>query len=200
MNVNPFSYLIEKLKSKVSKSGDTMSGNLTVDRRNGTAGTEGYSGIILGNNVPYTQNENSTGYARFFTKNGYSIDVYAKHAPSNNQEIILPESDGTLALKSDIDIKGQSVTFSPYISDAGYIKTWKMGKMYFISFNAPINPCSADTVLISGYPNTIQRFYGLLGADDGTNIRIELKNGELVTNNAVTAWKWYAGNIFFYES
>ena len=102
MNVNPFSYLIEKLKGFVSKSGDTMSGNLTVDRRNGTAGTEGYSGIILGNNVPYTQNENSTGYARFFTKNGYSIDVYAKHAPNNNQEIILPESDGTLALKSDI--------------------------------------------------------------------------------------------------
>lgn len=36
MNVNPFSYLIEKLKGKVDKSGDTMSGVLNVQASNGT--------------------------------------------------------------------------------------------------------------------------------------------------------------------
>ena len=36
MNVNPFSYLIEKLKGKVNKSGDTMTGKLTIDASNST--------------------------------------------------------------------------------------------------------------------------------------------------------------------
>ena len=36
MNVNPFSYLIEKLKGKVDKSGDTMTGQLRINNNNDT--------------------------------------------------------------------------------------------------------------------------------------------------------------------
>jgi hypothetical protein len=68
MNVNPFSYLIEKLKGKVNKSGDTMSGRLIVDQQNGTAGTVGYSVVEIGNNISQGTANDSCGIEKIYSK------------------------------------------------------------------------------------------------------------------------------------
>lgn len=104
MNVNPFSYLIEKLKSKVSKSGDTMSGNLTVDRRDGTISAEGYSYVIIGNDKATGTDKNSTGMLDLFGDTGNRVRLYAL-SPTATRYIGLPDKNGTAALTSDIQLQ-----------------------------------------------------------------------------------------------
>lgn len=101
MNVNPFSYLIEKLKGKVDKSGDTMSGMLKIDQRNGTISTEGYSYIHLGNSTPTGTDKNSTGSIRLFAGSGKYANIVAGNLTAN-RAIVFPDNGGTVALTSDI--------------------------------------------------------------------------------------------------
>ena len=75
MNVNPFSYLIEKLKSKVSKTGDTMTGSLEIQGGD----------LIL--------DANNSGGNMLQRQTTSSAMVFVN---------ILPAQDGTLALTSQI--------------------------------------------------------------------------------------------------
>lgn len=102
MNVNPFSYLIEKLKGKVDKSGDTMSGTLKIDQQNGTISTEGYSYIHLGNSTPTGTNKNSTGSIRLFAGSGKYTNIVAGNLTAN-RAIVFPDNGGTVALTSDLN-------------------------------------------------------------------------------------------------
>lgn len=90
MNVNPFSYLIEKLKSKVSKTGDTMTGNLIISRNAATSELE------LGNNTT------SKGLIILFSNNDKYEVLRSPDGMTANRNIYLPDASGTLALTSDI--------------------------------------------------------------------------------------------------
>ena len=90
MNVNPFSYLIEKLKSKVSKSGDTMTGNLIISRNAATSELE------LGNNTT------SKGLIILFSNNDKYEVLRSPDGMTANRNIYLPDASGTVALTSDI--------------------------------------------------------------------------------------------------
>ena len=108
MNVNPFSYLIEKLKSKVSKSGDTMSGSLSV-RVSGNA----YAKVTnIDKSVDITLNSAVNGQHGLYS-NGYNdgtfhdsgkwlINRETNGTTKLNGNITVPSSSGTLALTSDI--------------------------------------------------------------------------------------------------
>lgn len=106
MNVNPFSYLIEKLKSKVSKSGDTMTGDLTVD-----TGTSTDSVVVIGGSQNYGALRLKAGTTG---KQGTIITA----ALTANRNYILPDKGGTVALTSDIrhwsssDWVGQNSTYT----------------------------------------------------------------------------------------
>lgn len=117
MNVNPFSYLIEKLKSKVSKSGDTMSGNLTVDRQNGTTSATAWSAVVLGNNTPSGTDKNSFGVVRLYGENQAYTDLYAPNTTTQNRDITFPDKNGTIALTSDIP--APQLTSNPKTGMAG---------------------------------------------------------------------------------
>ena len=111
MNVNPFSYLIEKLKGKVDKSGDTMSGNLTVDRRNGTTLATAWSAVVLGNNKPSGTDKNSFGVVRLYGENQAFTDIYAPDTTSQNRDITFPNKNGTVALTSDIPTQNKIASY-----------------------------------------------------------------------------------------
>lgn len=98
---------------KVSKSGDTMLGNLYIDRHNGTTSQKGYSYIVAGNDIPEGTEGNSVGGIKLWGAN----NKYAYLYPASNLDIDcdlhLPKaSSGTLALEN-IDtylIKGWLLT------------------------------------------------------------------------------------------
>ena len=90
MNVNPFSYLIEKLKGKVDKSGDTMTGELKVD-----TGTSTDSIVSIGGSQNYGALRLKAGTTG---KQGTIITA----SLTANRNYILPNNGGTLALTSDI--------------------------------------------------------------------------------------------------
>lgn len=108
MIVNPFSYLIEKLKGKVDKSGDTMSGNLNLEKANGEISVKCQNTTKLTSAYIYSANSGEHG----IWSNGYhdgsfhnsglwlvnrgtdgSVKVNGTSVPSNG---------GTVALTSDI--------------------------------------------------------------------------------------------------
>ena len=94
MNVNPFSYLIEKLKSKVSKSGDTMSGQLNIDQRNGTISDVGYSVLALGNSIASGTANNSTGIVDLYSDSGNKVRLYTVENVSGTKYVKFPNASG----------------------------------------------------------------------------------------------------------
>lgn len=113
MNVNPFSYLIEKLKGKVDKSGDTMSGGLKVTagglevcgRVYNSGDDEGIvvkpasnnlAGLILGSN----NGKRSVFYCR--TAAATAPEWNYVDGNNNSSVIYHPAKSGTIALTSDL--------------------------------------------------------------------------------------------------
>ena len=78
--------------------GDTFSGDVTIDRQDGTASTEGWSGITVGNNIAKGTANNSTGYVRIFGKTGYRTDLnhQSDGQPTANRALYLPDVTGTI--------------------------------------------------------------------------------------------------------
>lgn len=85
---------------------DTMAGNLTINLKNGTAGTAGASYLIVGNNTPKKTVENSYGRIRLWgqtsdtAETAYRADIYATTL-SSSRNFTLPNRSGTFALTSD---------------------------------------------------------------------------------------------------
>ena len=105
---------IPDISTKVSKSGDTMSGNLTIDRQNGSTSTLGYSIAILGNNIAYGTDKNSEGVVRLYGTDSTATDITA--TSTAQRYINFPDKNGTVALTSDIPTNNNQLT-----NGAGYI-------------------------------------------------------------------------------
>ena len=83
--------------SKVSKSGDTMSGDLTINSQDGTTSAVGYSRVILGNDIPQGTDENSRGELFVYDKSQYYTRLRCNDL-SSNRNINFPNKSGTIAL------------------------------------------------------------------------------------------------------
>ena len=89
--------LCTDVSGKVSKSGDTMSGNLTINRQNGTSDTVGVSQIILGNDISVGTAGNSIGALTMYGDGSNRVSLQARNA-TGNKTIQLPDASGTVAL------------------------------------------------------------------------------------------------------
>lgn len=89
----------------VSKSGDTMSGNLTVDRRNGTASAAGESYIQIGNNTAEGSVGNSYGELYLYSKSTKYVGLGARNL-TGDRMIDLPDKSGTVAVYSEYTLEG----------------------------------------------------------------------------------------------
>lgn len=76
------------LDNKVSKTGDTITGNLFVRKSSGD------SNVVLGGN-------SSRGVSRYYDETGHFVDVYP-NTITTNRAITLPDKGGTIALTSDL--------------------------------------------------------------------------------------------------
>lgn len=113
-----------KTAGKVSKTGDTMTGNLLVDR-----GSSGDSNVLIGGSV-------SRGVLRLYHTNGKYANIYP-YGFTENRNITLPDKAGTIALTSDLNgATSSSVVFTPLstpIFTAEGINAVQVGKLVLLN-------------------------------------------------------------------
>lgn len=97
---NPFALIAERIK----KSGDTMSGQLSIDQRNGTISDVGYSVLALGNSIASGTANNSTGIVDLYSDSGNKVRLYTVENVSGTKYVKLPNASGTVALDSLTDL------------------------------------------------------------------------------------------------
>lgn len=126
----------QALDSKVNKSGDTMSGNLVVDKQNGTASSTGYSAVVLGNSTSQGTDKNSFGVLRLYGKKSTYVDVKAPDIDTIDKDIVFPNKSGTLALTSDLSQRSFDVAFAPISGQTIYsaIVIERYGKVRTLQF------------------------------------------------------------------
>lgn len=103
---------------KVSKSGDTMSGLLSIDYADGTISDVGSSYIQIGNTTAKGSAGNSRGVLNIASKSQY-LGQFFDHSENGltaHRGYYLPDNSGTLALTSDIPTDNSQLT-----NGAGYI-------------------------------------------------------------------------------
>lgn len=143
----------------VSKSGDTMSGNLYINRQDGTASAIGTSQINLGNSIAEGTNKNSYGRMAIFGKGSAFTFLQATNITANRVHE-LPDKSGTLAIEGDIfkrttwdGTSGSGITFSNVTYMAGgYIH---IGNLVHFEYRMAVTSAltaNVDYTLISGLP------------------------------------------------
>lgn len=110
MNVNPFSYLMNKISQKVSKSGDTMSGRLLINRPSSSTAVS-WSELEMGNDTAEGTVGNSAGRLVLLGK-GTKYTILDAPNSTANRTIDLPDKSGTVALTSDITALFSRFSFS----------------------------------------------------------------------------------------
>ena len=86
------------IDNKVSKSGDTMTGNLIVDRQDGTESNLGQSTIVAGNTIPQGTVNNSQGRIFLCAANDKYSTIQTLQNLSANNTIFVPDKTGTICL------------------------------------------------------------------------------------------------------
>lgn len=106
------------IDGKVSKTGDTMTGNLLVDR-----GLSGDSNVLIGGNV-------SRGVLRLYHTNGKYANIYP-YGFTENRNITLPDNGGTLGVEGTVS--NITITNNQGGAEANKATMYYTGKIGIIS-------------------------------------------------------------------
>ena len=169
----------------VSKSGDTMSGDLTIDKHSGTSGAVSTSDLILGNNIPQGTAGNSLGRIDIYGNGQYRERLYCD-ALTANRNVALPDKSGTIALISDFGWDNP-VTVNLNSGTATYQKHKLLG-LKRVTINSSSQP-STSAVLTGKIPSDYIPVISTLGTfyDNNGNPRNVLfydsgNNGKMMIN------------------
>ena len=88
--------------TKLPLAGGTMTGVLTINKKDGTTSAIGYSGIILGNSTKSGTAENSKGYIRLYSEGSGYMDIRSAATHDGNYILSYQSKSGTIALTSDL--------------------------------------------------------------------------------------------------
>ena len=100
---NLFTRVDDLEANTAKKSGDTFTGPVHIDEEDGTASSDGYSQLYLGNPKPSGTAGNSRGEIILFSKNANYAAIEAAHITSDRW-YQCPDASGTFALSDDIGI------------------------------------------------------------------------------------------------
>ena len=194
---------IPDISTKVTKSGDTMTGQLTIQKENTTTSSVD-SALSLGNNIPNGTEGCSYGKIRLWGDNAYRTDIFATGATAN-RNIYFPDNGGTVALTSDIQIGHEMGNTAYESNDTHYLKlcTITLGNYYeyvsllitssfwgnqhgsadIINIQASKGSSSTDTYA------TVQRFHLAGSGGNGSYREFYYTN----SNNALTLYVYVTG-------
>ena len=164
-----------QLSSYMPKAGGTFTGNVTVDRANGTTSTTGTSYLIAGNNKSGSTAGNSQGWLRLYSEAGGYADVRAADSTAGPRNIMLPNATGTVALTSNL---------SSYVPKSGGDMTGKLSCSANIQAVGTI--CSgAGSFTVDGTTYTNES--GILRLFDSSSHYVSIvANGSMSGNRTVT--------------
>ena len=100
---NLFTRVADLEANTAKKSGDTFTGPVHIDEEDGTASSDGYSQLYLGNPKPSGTAGNSRGEIILFSKNANYAAIEAAHITSDRW-YQCPDASGTFALTDDIGV------------------------------------------------------------------------------------------------
>ena len=169
MNVNPFSYLIEKLKGYVSKSGDTMTGQLRINNNSDTPLIIKKANTSIGK--VYLGFENSAETIGYFS---VGADKKPYFTSGNG-------ADTQIALTSDITtVTKGSATFDITVASGGFVKYVQVNKVVFVTLgftvsdNSIYNATICHDLPIPELPTGVVTFVTVADEADGTMARLKL--------------------------
>lgn len=137
----------QAIDGKVNKSGDTMSGNLTVDVQNGTTSSLGASLLTLGNSLGSGVDKNSIGIIDLYSETGKRVRLYAKDDISALRYIRFPNASGIVALTSDIPVP--QLTSKPKTGmAAGWYVVWDLSTSWATDVSLWIQVVSGTHVYV----------------------------------------------------
>lgn len=105
--------------TKVTKSGDTMTGNLTVNLSNGTTSQVGGSYVIVGNSTASGTAKNSKGYCRLYSDGTGFVQLGAATNTGGQFNQTLPARNGTIANTDLVVAKSGDTMTGPLRIDSG---------------------------------------------------------------------------------
>ena len=182
MNVNPFSYLIEKLKGKVDKSGDTMTGKLTIEQNTDT---------------PLSVKRTNTASGVYMEFSNYNGVIGYLGVSANKKPIFHDTTDTQIALMSDITTNSSSITSknATYINSI-WLTCLQLGTLVIVS--GSIKPEAVYTPtgsqLISGLPTAKNNGVATAVSGNGDCYKISIAaNNDYIRKdeNATPVSTWY---------
>lgn len=124
----------------VSKSsGGTFSGNVRIDRANGTTSSTGSSDLIVGNDTPSGTAGNSRGYVTIYGTSGYYGRLKTNELTAY-RNYDLPDKNGTVAMTSDIS----SEKFKENIKPLSAEEANKLLDVEVVTFDYKDGVCGED--------------------------------------------------------
>lgn len=153
-------------------SGGNITGDLTVDRKNGTTAETGYGLIAIGNNKPEGTEENARGLLDLYGTTAYRARLVSG-ALTENRQIEIPDKGGTFALTSDIEEATFGRLYGLYVNSGNTS-----------SFAFKLTYLSRYSIFIFGNFNGINAMGAILIDSSGSSIGhlIGSDNGGISTN------------------
>lgn len=180
--------------NKVEKSGDTMTGNLTINR-------EGHgSNLIIGNNIASGTTGASRGMIQVYSSSQYKTQMYSTEALTADRNLYLPNQSGTIV----VDTTDEAViAFTNTKCNTVYeIRCRKLGNV--VSISTVINPSqdiAANEILTNQIPTRFRPTHNFAYFVSSNNIIIQVYgDGTMGTANisaAIPAGWYYPVNMVY---
>lgn len=137
-----------EISDTVKKStGGTFSGDVTVDKADGTSSVEGWSSLILGNNKAAGTAGNSGGDLQIFGRTAYKTEIiHRPSSPTANRVIYIPDADGTIAL-SELTLPKATILLNSN-HDLNNLKNDSDNGLYGITTGVANSPTTWATLLV----------------------------------------------------
>ena len=139
----------------VSKSGDTMSGSLTIDKGDSSTSPT-TSDLALGNNIPSGTAGTTRGRLHLWGS-GSNRTILRAYNSTADRTIDFPDKSGTVALTSDIVFTAVTPTFNTTVVSMNTLTgfTLKLGNYLLVNYTFATNADSTgdDTIINFGSSN-----------------------------------------------
>lgn len=104
----------------------------------------------------------------------------------------------TPSIPSLINNTSSIVKNTTYITSSGYLSCYSYGKLCTVSLNIRLaNNIPNGTALLSGLPNSANRFMFSGALSDGTSLRFYVDGDKIYNDGAITTGNWLDGNVTY---
>lgn len=186
--IDLFEILQSRIAEKLSISGGTLAGALTVNLQDGTASTVGTSSIIVGNNISQGVAKNSRGMIRIYGTNQNYVNLLVGNLTAY-RNITFPDKAGTVAVYTGVTITGKN-SFT-----VGNVSARVIGDLLIARFTLNCRTSAWTAGIVAASLNVTAAVAGAVPPEQGTSapwLEIAANSGDLkAAAGTAGASAWY---------